>query len=189
MKFSKPVIVGIISIVGVAIVSIVAFASATGYLLPVSDGFYLQWITSTSTQHFVNVDESPVCNGNTDYNFTDTVGNRDSYGISLSGLSATATITELRIVPCASKNHNINASSTMNVFYRFNGVNSADAGNYDLTGITPFRLGTTTFSGLSLAKDASSTLEIGVVFASTTATSSPSGARLSAIAVKILYSP
>jgi hypothetical protein len=54
----------------------------------------------------------------------------------------------------------------MNIFYRFGGVDSADAGNYSLSGTTPTDLATTTFSGLLLAKGSSSTLEVGAVLSS-----------------------
>jgi titin len=70
----------------------------------------------------------------------------------------------------------------MNVFYRLNGVNSADSGAYSLTGTTPVELATTTFSGLSTVKMASTTLEIGAIL-----TSSTKGARLSRIAAVITY--
>jgi predicted phage tail protein len=72
----------------------------------------------------------------------------------------------------------------MNVFYRLNGVNSADAGAYSLTGTTPIERATTTFSGLSILKTATATLEVGAVY-----TSGTKGVRLSRIATVITYTP
>jgi hypothetical protein len=72
----------------------------------------------------------------------------------------------------------------LDVFYRANGANSADAGAYAITGTTPANLATTTFSSLSLIKSSTSTLEIGAVF-----TSGTKGARLSRIATVVTYTP
>jgi hypothetical protein len=70
----------------------------------------------------------------------------------------------------------------MNVFYRFSGVNSSDAGFYVLSGTTPVQLATTPFTSLSLAKGSGSTLEIGAVLSS-----GNKGARLSRIATTVTY--
>jgi hypothetical protein len=156
-------------------------AFATNELLPSADGNYLQWTPSTGSTHYTLVDEQ-VCNGTTDYNFTTTVGNRDSYSVSLASVPNAATITSIKITPCASRNSNGGANPVMNVFYRFNGVNSADAGAYSLTGTTPINLATTTFSSLSLVKSSTSTLEVGAVL-----TSSTKGARLSRMATVYTY--
>ena len=160
-----------------------AFAASTGSILPSSEGAYLQWTPNTGIGHYTTVDE-PTCNGTTDYNSTNTVGNRDSYGVSLASVPDGATITAIQITPCASRNKGGAGSSAMNVFYRYNGINSADAGSYSLTGTTPTLLGTTTFSGLSLAKSVSSSLEIGAVLSA-----GIKGARLSQVAVAITYTP
>lgn len=172
--------IGSAAIVGAAFF---VFADVTGELPPSSDGNYLQWTISngTSTQHYTRVDEAS-CNGTTDYNYTNTVGNRDSYGVSLSSIPNGSVITAIEITPCASRNKGGGGSATMNVFYRFNGADSADAGSYALTGTTPVGLSATTYSGLSLSKDSSSTLEIGAVLSAGT-----KGARLSRISVKVTY--
>ena len=160
------------------------FADSTSSLLPSSDGAYLQWTPSTGTTHYTLVDES-TCNGTTDYNSTNTVGNRDSYGISLASVPNGSTITAIEITPCASRNKSTGGgSATMDVFYRYNGVDSADAGNYALAGTTPTQLAATTFSGLSLVKGSSSALQIGAVLSAGT-----KGARLSRIAVVVTYTP
>src|SRR4051812_25134137 len=77
-----------------------AFAASVGPLVPTSDGNYSQWTPSTGTSHFANVDDT-VCNGGSDYNSTTGVGNRDSYGVSLSSVPDGATITQIDVKPCA----------------------------------------------------------------------------------------
>lgn len=158
-------------------------ADTTGSLLPSSDGTYLQWTPSSGSTHYTMVDET-ACNGKTDYNHTTTVGNRDSYGISLSSISDGSTITAIEITPCASRHNSGSGSATMNVFYRWNGADSSDAGNYALTGTTPVQLAATIFSGLTLVKGSSSALQIGAVLSAGT-----KGARLSRIAAVITYTP
>ena len=160
----------------------IAYASVVSGLLPTSDGTYKAWTPSTGTTHYTLVDESS-CNGTTDYNSTTITGNRDSYGISLSGVPNGAVVSGIAIKPCASRNSSGGGSATMNVFYRWNGTNSADAGAYALTGTTPVNLATTTFSGLALNKRSSNTAEIGAIYSSGT-----KGARLSRIAAEITYS-
>lgn len=155
--------------------------ASTASLLPTSDGAYLQWSPSTGSTHYTLVDESS-CNGTTDYNYTNTVGNRDSYGLNLAGIPDGSTITQIDITPCASKNKSGGSSSVMNVFYRWNGANSADAGNYSLSGTTPVGLAATSFTGLSLVKSTSSSLQIGAMLSSGT-----KGARLSRIAATVTY--
>jgi hypothetical protein len=127
------------------------------------------------------VDETP-CNGLTDYNSTTVVGNRDSYGVDISTIPNGATITKIELVPCAARAAPGGGNPTINVFYRLNGTDSADAGAYALTGTTPSDLATTSFSGLSIVKSATTTLEDGVVL-----TSGNKGARLSRIAMTITY--
>lgn len=159
-----------------------AFANTTGISTPFTDGTYLQWTPSAGTTHYTLVDES-ACNGTTDYNVTTTVGNRDSYGVIIGSIPNGATITKIDIKPCASrKNIGSGGSATMNVFYRFNGIDGVDAGNYALTGTTPIELATTSFTGLSLVRKSSSALEIGAVLSAGT-----KGARLSRIATQITY--
>jgi hypothetical protein len=157
-------------------------ASTTGSLLPSSDGHYLQWTPSTGTTHYTLVDQSS-CNGTaTTYNSTVTTGNRDSYGINLASIGDGAVISQVDVAPCASRNNPGNGSATSNVFYRFNGTDSADAGNYALSGTTPNQLATTTFASLNLFKTSASTLEIGAVLSAGT-----KGARLSRIATVLTY--
>ncbi len=162
-----------------------ALAVTTGNILPSADGAYLQWRTkpATSTTHYTLIDESS-CNGTTDYNFTNTTSNRDSYKTSTSSIPDNVVISSITITPCASRNIAGNGSSALNVFYRYNGVNSADGGNYNLPiGVVPVTLTSTNFTGLSLLKTASTTLEIGAVL-----TSGNKGVRLSKIVVNITYS-
>lgn len=164
----------------------IILADTTGDILPSGDGNYTAWTPSSGATHYTMVDEA-TCNGKTDYNYTDTTGDRDSYVASLSSVSNGSTITAIEITPCASRNKNgggPGASAVLDVFYRFDGNDSADSGNYALTGTNPQNLTATTFSGLSLVKGASSSLEAGAVY-----TSGNKGARLSRVAVKITYTP
>ncbi|MFM2339527.1 MAG: hypothetical protein RLZZ360_163 [Candidatus Parcubacteria bacterium] len=161
----------------------IAAAATTGTLLPTTDGINASWTPKTGTTHYTMVDET-ACNGTTDYVSETTVGERDSYQVSLASVPANAEITSIAIVPCASRNSSGGGSSVMDVFYRFNGAQSADQGGYALTGTTPTALATTTFSGLSLINAASSTLEVGAVY-----TSGTKGARLSRLATVITYTP
>lgn len=164
-----------------AITPLASKASTTAVLLPNSDGNYLQWTPSTGTTHYTLVDES-TCNGTTDYNSTVTTVNRDSYGVDLSSVGDGAVISQIDIVPCASRNNNGNGS-TLDVFYRFNGANSSDSGSYTLSGTTPTELATTTIvASPNLLKTSTSTLEIGAVF-----TAGNKGARLSRIATVLTY--
>jgi hypothetical protein len=181
----KIFIIGFFIVVSALVVHL-ALATTAGTLLPSSDGNYTQWTPSSGSTHYMRVDESS-CNGTTDYNWTNDVGGRDSYGISLSNIPNGSTITDIEFTPCASRNKSgggKNASAVMDVFYRFNGVDSSDSGNYNLTGLTPADLTATTFSGLSLVKGASSNLEVGAVLSS-----GDKGARLSRIAVVVTYTP
>lgn len=184
---NKNLLIGGIVISGIVgfLLTQLVFANLTVSILPSSDGTYRRWIPKAGITHYTMVDEL-TCNGTNDYNFTNTVGNRDSYGVSLSSVPNGSIITAIKITPCASRNTTGDGSAIMNVFYRYNNVNSADAGNYELTGggITPIQLAATTFSELSLMKSASSVLQIGAVLSAGTR-----GARLSHLAVVIEYTP
>jgi hypothetical protein len=177
MLKNKIIVSGIL-LSGLAITS----ALVTSSLLPSSVGTYNAWTPSTGSTHYTLVDESS-CNGVTDYVRTTVTGSRDSFGVSLSSIPDGSTITAVAITPCASKNKSSGAS-TMNLFYRVNGSNSADAGSYSLSGTTPTSLTTTNFSGLSVIKNASTTFEVGAVY-----TSGTGGARLSNIQTVITYTP
>jgi hypothetical protein len=160
-----------------------SFAATTAMLYGTSDGNYAQWTPNAGVTHYTQVDET-VCNGTTDYVSETTTTQRDSYGVSISSIPNGSTITQIQLVPCASRNSAGGGSATMNVFYRYNGVNSADAGAYAITGTTPVALATTSFSSLTLVKTATSTLEIGSVY-----TSGTKGARLSRLATVVTYTP
>ncbi|MEK7608051.1 MAG: fibronectin type III domain-containing protein [Patescibacteria group bacterium] len=181
MTHSKKTLFGGLALLaGGIFVSLVFAGTVSG--LPISNGTYSQWTPSTGSSHYTSVDEA-TCNGNTDYVYTTTVGNRDSYGVSLSGIPNGAVITNVALRPCASRRSSGNGSSTLAVFYRFNGVNGSDGGYYALTsGTTPTQLATTSFSGLSLSKTSSSTLEVGAVFAV-----GNKGLKLSRLAAEITY--
>ena len=166
----------------VALITQLAMGATVNNLFPASDGTYTQWTPKSGSTHYTMVDET-TCNGTTDYVRETTVGQRDSYGISLSSVPNGGTVTDIAIKPCASRHNTGTGSSAMDVFYRWNGADSSDAGGYALpTGITPTALATTTFSGLSLIKSSTSTFEVGAVY-----TSGNKGVRLSQMRVQITY--
>ena len=163
---------------------VTSVASAfVGTTVPSSDGAYRQWTPKSGTVHYTQVDEWGTCNGNTDYDYTTTVGNRDSYGVYIP-IANGALITSLAITPCASRQLSGTGSSVMKVFYRLDGTDSADAGNYSLTGTTPVQLSATTYSGLSIIKSPATSIEIGTLFSS-----GNQGARLSRLMLAITYTP
>lgn len=161
-------------------VTATVYATTTSSLLPTSVGTYSAWTPSTGSTHYTLVDESS-CNGATDYVSTTAVGSRESFGVSLSSIPDGALITGLSLTPCASKIKN-SGTVTMSLFYRANGVNSADGSAYTLSGATPVNLSATNYSSLSITKNASTTFEAGAVLVSGTI-----GARLSRLATVITY--
>src|SRR6266404_4982316 len=184
MTISKRSVLMLGAALGFALIlSSSAYADSSSSLLPQSDGNYTQWTPSAGTSHFALVDEG-ACNGATDYNSTTVVGNRDSYGVSVASIPDGAVITKIEIKPCASRVSTGGTNPVMNVFYRYGGVDSVDAGAYSLSGLTPADLATTTFSGTSLLKTATSTLDIGAIL-----TSGTKGAKLSRVAAVLTYSP
>src|SRR6266478_927658 len=163
------------------------FASASttsSVILPNSDGNYLQFQPKTNgAAHYTMVNES-LCNGTSNYNTATTVGLRDSYGTSIASIGNGALISQVGVVPCASLN--TSGSATGSVFYRWNGADSTDKGNYKLTGTPPVQLTpTSTWPGLSLFKTSTSILEIGAALSAETGTN---GMRLSRIATVLTYS-
>ncbi len=169
-------------VLALSVVGYQAFADTTSSILPTGEGYSLQWTTSTGTTHYLLVDES-TCNGLTDYVQTTTVGQRDAYTVSLSSVPDGSTITNIALTPCASRVNAGGANPVMKLFYRYDGVNSADGGSYSLTGTTPAGLGTTNFA-LSKVKSSTTTLQVGAVLSSGT-----KGARLSQLATVITYTP
>jgi hypothetical protein len=159
----------------------VTSAATTATLLPIGEGTNLSWTPKSGATHYTMVDDS-TCNGTTDYVSETSLGERDSFSVSLSSIPDGSTITTIALTPCASRNSSGGGSATLNVFYRFNGTASADAGAYSLTGTTPANLATTNFSALSLAKNTGSNLEVGSVYSAGT-----KGARLSRLATVITY--
>lgn len=159
-----------------------SFALETQSLLPIADGFYKQWDPKSGSTHYTMVDEA-ICNGTTDFNATTTVSERDSYKIDISSVPNGSTISDVTITPCASQKGNGNGSSVMNLFYRLDGQNSSDLGNYNLDGTTPVMLAPASF-GLSVVKTQSSALEIGTVLSAGT-----KGVRLGQIEAKLTYTP
>lgn len=164
------------------VVAFSALADITGYLFPVQDGYYKQWVPKSGTTHYTQVDET-VCNGMTDYVYTTTIGAKDSFAVNISSVPNGSIINSIDIIPCASQHRWAgNKASFMNVFYRYNGVNGNDLGNYALYGNIPQVVATTTFSNLNLVKTSTSTLEIGSVL-----TSGANGVRLGNIKTYLTY--
>ncbi len=160
----------------------VSHAATTGSLVPANDGTYQAWTVGMGSRiHYLNVDET-TCNGTSDYMRTSTTGSRESYAVSLSDLPVGSKITKIDITPCASKDLTGFGFSTLNVFYRFNGVNSSDAGGYALSGTTPTGLSATSFSNLNLITSSTATLQVGAVYSVGT-----KGARMSRIGAMITY--
>ena len=159
-----------------------SYAATTNNLTLVSDGYYQQWAISdaTSPTHSGMVDETK-CNGDTDYTYTTTIGNRDSYTINLSGVPDGYKITAIEITPCASLHAKGYGAPKLSLFYRFNGVDSSNKGNYSLSGTIPRSLQSTRFSGLSLVKNSDTQLEIGAVLNGFGTT----GARLSRLSTRL----
>lgn len=179
-----------------AIISIVAFtknvsADITGNLLPVADGSYRQWETSdisSTSPHYTYVDES-MCNGTTDFVYTNTTNTRDSYIVNLSSIPNGSYITSIRITPCASSNlttTNIVPSSTMTVFYNYSGFGEVNSPVYSLinSNNTPYPLNASSFNGLAMPKYSNSNLEVGARYINGIL-----GVRLSQIITSITYSP
>ncbi|HSA84509.1 MAG TPA: hypothetical protein VLF20_06530 [Patescibacteria group bacterium] len=162
-----------------------AFADQTGTLLPISDGLYTDWTPKSGSTHYTMVDEE-TCNGTTDFVRTSRVGERDSYGIDLSSIPNGATISQIDITPCASRaGGGTGGTVVLDLFYRLNGVDSADAGGYNPLGATPVLLSTTSFTGLSTVKSSSSSLEIGAVLNA----NSGKTIRLGQLSTVITYTP
>jgi hypothetical protein len=176
-----------LSILSTSIMFLFAFAavalaaSVTG-LTPVGDGVSTDWTPSTGTDHFAVVDEA-TCNGTDDYNYTETIGDTDSYVIDLSSVPDGATVTGIFITPCGSKHKKGGPTSQMSVLYRWDGVNSNE-GIYFMTSNSnvPSTMITAPFTGLSLVKQATSTLEVDF-----TNRAGRKGLRLSRVGVDIEY--
>ncbi len=180
LSLQKFVVMGILA-VGFLLMHTSALAATTAVLLPSADGANNDWTPKAGATHYTMVDEA-ACNGTSDYVSETSVGGRDSFSVSLASVPTNAVITDITLVPCASRNNSGGGSSTMSVFYRWNGTASADFGAYNLTGTTPTALASTTISGLSLVNATASTLEVGAVYVSGT-----KGARLSRLATVITY--
>ncbi|HEY4493696.1 MAG TPA: fibronectin type III domain-containing protein [Candidatus Paceibacterota bacterium] len=172
-------------ILGVIILASAGFvyADVSGSLLPESDGSYTQWTPKGSSTHYSKVDES-VCNGDSDYVYTNSIASRDSYQLNLTSIPDGAVITQIGVTPCASRNKTGSGTSVMDLFYRWNQVNSADAGNYNPTGTVPTVMSEHNFSGLNLVKGSASSLQVGAVLSS-----GNKGARLSQITARVTYIP
>jgi hypothetical protein len=162
----------------------VAYAAGTGYLPPIGNGTHQDLTPVGSALRFENVDDSPNCNGTTDYNETFGVGDRDSYVIDLSTVPNGATVTRIDIVPCASRASVLPGGAKMKVFAIIEGQQTADTGNYSIglaAGNTPVRLATSTIF-TNFTKTATTTLEVGAVLSD-----AAGGMRLGGIRARLVY--
>ncbi|MBI3588934.1 MAG: hypothetical protein HY093_00765 [Candidatus Liptonbacteria bacterium] len=159
------------------------YADTTADLLPVLNGFYSAWTASSgsSTLKYTLVDETS-CNGNTDYIYTTATNNRESFSINLSSVPNGSAITAIEITPCASNHLSGSGTSNVNVFYRLNGSDSGDDGEYYLSGTTPTDQVPYEFLLIPNIKNGSTTLQSGFVFVS-----GSKGARVSRLSTKITY--
>ncbi len=163
-----------------------SYAATASNLFLNADGHYGQWTASdaAASTHFTMVDDTK-CNGQQDFVYTTSIGNRDSYNVNLNAVPDGYKITAIEIMPCASLHTSGYGSPKLSLFYRFNGVDSSDKGSYALSGTTPRSLSSTKFSGLSLVKNSESKLEIGAVLTGFGTT----GARLSRLATRLTITP
>lgn len=184
-KYIQKLFIASFAIITLVFVPSSAFADQTGTLFPTSDGFYSDWTPKSGSIHYTMVDED-VCNGTTDFVRTGSVSDRDSYGIDLSSIPNGATISQIDITPCASRaGGGTGGTVVLDLFYRLNGVDSADAGGYNPLGATPVLLSTTSFTGLSTVKSSGSSLEIGAVLNA----NSGKTIRLGQLSTVITYTP
>ncbi len=170
-----------------SVIGLATYAAISPILRPVADGHYTGWSQNVPASGNFSLVNDDYCDGNGTYTYTNTLGNRESYQVSLDSVPPGSVIRTISITPCAANNLPGTISSTMKVFHRFNGFNSGDApgsGYYlSFVGTTPSPfLSRTTFTGLSYLRTDDATLEIGAVFASGTL-----GIRLSNIFVTTTY--
>lgn len=185
-KFLLPVLLAACG--GVEVVGLDESALST-LQYPNGDGAISQFTTSTGTVHYVLVDET-VCNQFTDYNYAKTVNETDDYTVSLASIPNTYHISQITVTGCMRKKEGVvgdGTNATADITYRWNGSSSSPIG----TGaIDDWTSATGDFTGLSLVKGASSTLELGFKYTGC------SGAfctlrklALSAAKVNIVYAP
>lgn len=122
----------------VAVVYDASNTVTTGDLLPISDGTLKKWKTYLGTgsrvsTHYTQVDET-ICNGKTDYNYTNETGPvpdrktgqwvyiADSYLVNLDSIPNGSKIISIGITPCASTNRPNGDDSVMSIFASLNGL-------------------------------------------------------------------
>jgi len=130
---------------------------------PSSDGTYSQWDTSGfGGAHWSKVDEQ-LCNDGTDYVFTSTAGERDSYLVDLSGVPNGSRVNEIRVLPCAAKiNPKVGMRSGFRSFYKLNGGPNVNGQTFNLTSTSFVNWASSTPFHADFVKDENTTLEIGV---------------------------
>lgn len=179
-------------------------AATTGALIPIADGAQRQWNGVPflwPNNHYWRVDEA-ACNGNTDYNYTTTLGREDSYKVDLSSIPDGSTINKIIVSVCASAATRPPAGvfSRLRLFFNWNNgtieySNPSSGGAFYLSDTTPMPRGAIEF-GVNLVKDSQSQLEIGGLFdndyfftTTTFALSATDGIKISKISADIAYTP
>jgi hypothetical protein len=163
MKSPKIGFVGATSLAFFALSATAVLAATTAFLYPNADGTYQGW-TSGGLSHYTRVNETN-CDGLTTHVSSTSPGSLDSYTVSLSSVPYGSHITQIEIVPCASRSTGSGSSATMAVFFRWNGTDSSNGPTYSFSSSdsnVPSSLTATTFSGLNLYRNSlTDVLEIG----------------------------
>ncbi|MBL8743120.1 MAG: hypothetical protein JNK04_18550 [Myxococcales bacterium] len=150
-------------------------------------GSVSQFVSSTTSNNYKNVDEQP-CNGNVDYNVVQKgVGAVDTYQVDISGIPNGALITEVRITPCASRDVTLASKGpSFEAFYSWDGVQGRVSAPWKLPyQTTPVPVGLPQWSlPAHHIKDASTKLEVGVRVLTNHLNQ---GIRLSQVAVTVHY--
>jgi uncharacterized repeat protein (TIGR01451 family) len=161
--------------IGLAVPSIAIAETAT--LNAAGDGTYHDFSTSSGTAHYTLL--SSNCSA-AKYTYAMTSAAADSYRLNIFLIPLGATITAIEITPCAASFNG--ESAVLQAIYLANGVPSATADRYDLSAGSPVTLAPTVFSGLSILRVGSLTLEAGVRLIGGTG-----GVKLSGLSARVTY--
>ena len=172
-----------------ALSATLAQAATIGPLALIGDSTYRQFTPVGSSRHYQNVDE-PLCNGRTDFNYTLINDGRDTYRVDLSAIPNGATITDITISPCAGylPRGLLTSLPIMRVSYSWNSRDPLDGGPYIPNSLVPIPLPPTNFGSLSFVKNATSTLDVGVVHVGPQHALGISGLSVSNLTVFVNYS-
>jgi hypothetical protein len=185
---SKKLLMGVASLS--VLIPMAAFAANTGWLTPSSFGSYSQFDKVGSLSNYQNVDEG-TCNGDSDYNYTTVVDERDSYTISLSGIPDGSFLDSIDFDPCMGKYSGTSGDGTNAVaapFYRLNGVVTTATSTYTLVNTTQTNAGVKAMSLYSTIKGPGTTLQAGIKYNGCSgAGCTLRGMKISQMKVRIIY--